>query len=70
MPKSCSRGKHGGRGKKVSNVVKKRVPARRKRIKPIPERTLAELQVLARSRGIPFGGLTRTQLIEKIIAYQ
>lgn len=32
--------------------------------------TLAELQMIARSHGIPFGGLTRTQLIEKIHAYR
>ena len=31
--------------------------------------SLTELQILARSKGIPFGGLSRTKLIKKINNY-
>lgn len=46
---------------KESKDKKKQVPLR--------ERNLESLQALARSHGIPFGGLTRTALVDKLIAY-
>jgi hypothetical protein len=51
----------------------RKIRARKQRklaIKPLGEKSLSELQLVARSHGIPFGGLTKTQLIEKIIAYR
>jgi len=36
---------------------------------PLSKKSLAELQSIASSRGIPFGGMTRTQLLEKIQSY-
>ena len=60
-----------GKGERISHPVRKRATPRtqKKKGKPIAEKSLAELQMVARSHGIPFGGLTRTQLIEKIVAY-
>lgn len=69
--RSSSRSRsRSGKGIKVSHKAKKRAVRARKKEKPLNERSLAELQMVARSHGIPFGGLTRTQLIEKIIAYR
>lgn len=68
--RSRSHSRHGG-GERVSKNPRKRAPRRtKKKEKPLTERTLSELQMVARSHGIPFGGLTRTQLIEKIVAYR
>lgn len=69
--KSRSHKSRHGRGTKVSNRASKRVPNNpKKEDRPLVEQSLGELQMIARSHGIPFGGLTCTQLIEKIIAYR
>jgi hypothetical protein len=45
-------------------------PRKEKKKQPtLRERKLESLQALARSHGIPFGGLTRSALIDKLIAY-
>jgi hypothetical protein len=67
-PRSRSR---SGSGQKVTTKPKARAPQKtKKKSQSLSDKTLSELQMIARSHGIPFGGLTRTQLLEKIIAYQ
>jgi hypothetical protein len=65
------RSRRAGRGEKVSHSPRKRAtPSKQKKEKQLTDKTLAELQMVARSHGIPFGGLSRTQLMDKIIAYR
>lgn len=67
--KSHSRSRKGSAHEKVTRKVRAR-KSRKKNMKPLGEQTLSELQLVARSHGIPFGGLTKTQLIDKIVAYK
>jgi ribosomal protein L9 len=56
----------------VKHTVKSRAPTKKEKERmrePLSKKSLAELQSIASSRGIPFGGMTRTQLLEKIQSY-
>jgi len=67
-----SRGSRGSRsgGKKTRIVRKKPRAAPRTDKLNIQGLSLIDLQRIARSHGIPFGGISKTHLIEKILAYQ
>lgn len=52
--------------KKKSKSAKSSPSAKYNRRQADENMTVTELQSLARSRGIPFGGLRKTQLIKKI----
>lgn len=72
--KSRSRSRRSRRGgKSVHNREPMKTntkPRKEKKKQPtLRERKLESLQALARSHGIPFGGLTRSALIDKLIAY-
>lgn len=65
-----SRKSRKSRGKTTTIRAKRKAKREtQQRRVPLDRKTLAELQIMARSRGIPFGGLTRTQLLEKINTY-
>ena len=58
---------------KAKTRAKAQIAARKKKPREsagMDKKTLIELQQIARSFGIPFGGMTRTQLSDKIMAYQ
>ena len=78
QPESSPRSRSKSRSKKQSKKLDlpKTVKQRSKRStelkhfsKAKPSMNLTELQYLAKSRGIPFGGLTKTKLIRKINNY-
>jgi hypothetical protein len=68
MPKSRrSRRRTKSQKREVSRRSRGRLQHRRTRASP--DMTLTDLQFMAKSKGIPFGGLTKTKLIMKINKY-
>lgn len=66
--------KKSGPARKTANSARKSAGVRRRISRQRPQRAnasmnMTELQVIAKSRGIPFGGLTKTKLIRKINNY-
>lgn len=54
---------------RTARVVSKSRSARLKASRANSNMSLTELQFMAKSRGIPFGGLTKTKLVRKINNY-
>lgn len=54
---------------RTSNIRSRKLTERIKMSRAHTNMSLTELQIMAKSRGIPFGGLSRTKLIKKINNY-
>lgn len=50
-------------------LAKKKAPDSAMNVKPSMSMSLTNLQMLARHRGIPFGGLTKKELVKVLSRY-